>query len=295
MGRIHLSASNSVHLLPSSTIVGRSKDTHIQVDRPEVSRIHLILFWELGGWYVRSLSQSGTYINGRPLKVAEDCPLVQGDVLGLGSPKEDLRLVGSEAPEIFARNMETGEERKEGLEGILLPEGLVRLDLEQGWVLESGGTAAPLNVWPGTSEAGGSEGMEVGSWRFYLPEMGVRTRRASPPLSQMQLRLCTSTNLEHVSVLLSAGIWEVDLGIHAEFWPLLLLARARLGTPEGWMHFDALTKQSGLTRKCLDIYFGRIRRHLILAGVQGGEGIVESRRNERRVGLASKQLQVEIV
>lgn len=290
MGRVLLCSTSRSHQLPPSAVVGRSAQAHIRVDRPEISRFHLMISWGGGQWTVRPISPVGLYHNGLRLPPFEDRNLRPGDRLGLGWPETDLLLESADPPLVFARNREDGEERWESSEGLSLPQGLVRLDLEQGWVIDGEAGSRPLS--PATSErnGGGSPAIELGFWEIFLPELDARTRRGSLTLAALQLRLASTENLEHVQAQIHGPTTEQDLGIHAEFWPLLLLARARRSDPEGWVEVETLMRQSGLTRKCLDVYLGRVRRHLLLAGVRDAEGIIESRRGERRVGLEPSQI-----
>ena len=249
-----------------------------------------MISWGGGHWVVRSISPVGLYLNGTRLPPFEDRPLHLGDRLGLGRAETDLELQGAEPPRVFARNRESGEERWEDSEGLLLPQGLVRPDLEQGWVIEAAGESRPLHPPAGERSGGGSPAIDLGSWEIFLPELDARTRRGSVALATVRLHLASTENLEHVAARIQSPSLEQDLGIHAEFWPLLLLARARSAEKEGWVEVERLMRQSGLTRKCLDVYLGRVRRHLLLAGIHDAESIIESRRGERRIGLDPLQI-----
>lgn len=289
MGRIYIPSTGAQLQLPAAAIVGRSHQAHIRIERPEISRFHLMLSWSRSGWFARSLSLSGSYVNTEALRPLEDRPLKEGDHLGLGRPDTDIILIGQEPPVLFARHQETGEERHEGVDGIALPDALIFLNLDSGWMIDDANGLRTLPIIPDEQSENGSTFLEIGPWRVYIPELDARTRQGHISLEALRLHLRYSSNLEHIQLEAHIGATTRDLGIYAEFWPLLILVRARK-EGDGWVNMDALARQTGLNRKCLDIYLGRVRRHLSLLGIAGAEGIIESRRGERRISLPAEAL-----
>lgn len=166
---------------------------------------------------VRSISPVGLYLNGVRLPSFEDRVLQVGDCLGLGRPEMDLQLQSAQPPRVFARNRENGEERWESSEGLLLPQGLVRLDLEQGWVIEGDRGSRPLSPPAGERSGGGSPAIDLDSWELFLPELDARTRHGLVALAALRLHLASGENLEHVSARIHGATIEQDFGIHAEF------------------------------------------------------------------------------
>lgn len=74
----------------SRVVVGRSRDADLQVDDPNVSRRHAVLYWEADRVYVKDLgSTNGTLVNGRPVTSG---PVDGGDVLTVGNSKIVVRV-----------------------------------------------------------------------------------------------------------------------------------------------------------------------------------------------------------
>ena len=74
----------------SRVVVGRSRDADLQVDDPNVSRQHAVLYWEGDRVYVKDLgSTNGTLVNGRPITAG---PVDAGDTLTVGNAKITVRV-----------------------------------------------------------------------------------------------------------------------------------------------------------------------------------------------------------
>jgi FHA domain len=281
MGQVAL-PEGELWRLSTTTQIGRTAPAHLRVPRAEVSRAHAQLSWESGAWQLRDLgSHNGTTVDGRSLSAGERCTLQAGASIGLGRTTGDIQLVDASPPEVFARNVDTGEERVEGDEGIALPEGLIRMDGEHGWVIDRAGALSPAPA-------------QWGPWQIFIPDRELATRASgSLQLESLELRFRVSNNLEHVGLILVQGGRQQDLGIHSEFWPLLLLARARLRDPEGWVDIEQLARDAAMSRKSVDVYFSRVRRKLLLAEVIGADAIISCRRGERRLAVQPHQISEE--
>ncbi len=74
----------------SRVVLGRSRDADLQVDDPNVSRQHAVLYWEGDRVYVKDLgSTNGTLVNGRPITAG---PVDAGDTLTVGNSKIIVRV-----------------------------------------------------------------------------------------------------------------------------------------------------------------------------------------------------------
>lgn len=296
MAHIQLITDTHTRTLPVSTVIGRHLQAHIRVNsRQSISRYHCMIAWMGHNWELRPMSPGGCYINGQRLAPLQDCILNVGDAIGLGQEAPDFIITSTDPPTLFAHHSLTGEERQESQEGLILSDGIMRMDMEQGregmWVLETANGTELLNTQKTGGEEHGSISLQVGDWKVYLPEQDIRTIYDPILLKDITLYLEYSSNLEHVQ----ASIHVRDeqqwaLGIHSEFWPLLLLLRARLKDPDGWIELEELQRQSRLNRKSLDVYLGRVRRHLNVIGIQDSSDIIEVRRGARRIGLPASQL-----
>jgi len=74
----------------SRVVLGRGRDADLQLDDPNVSRMHAVLYWEEDRVYIKDLgSTNGTFVNSRPVTSG---PVKDGDVIGVGSLKISLRV-----------------------------------------------------------------------------------------------------------------------------------------------------------------------------------------------------------
>jgi pSer/pThr/pTyr-binding forkhead associated (FHA) protein len=63
-------------------VLGRGRQVDLQLEDPNVSRRHAVIYWENGRLFVKDLgSTNGTLLNGRPVKSG---PLSRGDVISVG-------------------------------------------------------------------------------------------------------------------------------------------------------------------------------------------------------------------
>lgn len=97
----------TIPLDAEDSLIGRSRDCHIQVQDPSISRIHARLILRPHGAVLEDLgSRGGTRLNGLP--ILRPLPLVHGDRIGIGStdiafleglppspPQESLRAPGN--------------------------------------------------------------------------------------------------------------------------------------------------------------------------------------------------------
>ena len=82
----------AVEVRPNRAVVGRSSLADVQIDDPEVSRRHALLWQEAGGIWVADLgSSNGPCLNGEA--VGEVAELVDGDLLTFGGPNFVFRSV----------------------------------------------------------------------------------------------------------------------------------------------------------------------------------------------------------
>ena len=71
------------NLAPIRCLVGRSKDTDVQVVSDTVSRTHALIWQEAGAAWVADLdSSNGTYLNGT--RISDPAAIVSGDVVTFG-------------------------------------------------------------------------------------------------------------------------------------------------------------------------------------------------------------------
>lgn len=285
--------------LPAHARLGRGLDADILEPGEHASRHHAVLSWNDGRWWLRDeRSRNGTWVDRRALGQAA-LALGAGQRIGLGRPEPGWELVDEAAPRPFARR-EDREEEIEARDGVIRlpgPEGALLLDYDATrmvWVRQDDPLRVPLQDRARIS-------LDVG-WDLFLYSSSDATLPRSPPwdLTDVLVTFRLSRDLEHTALGLrsshGADRWLAAMEI---FWPLYILARARLADvgvaehDQGWLSIDELSTQSGLPRKTLDIYIIRLRERLSREGVSGAESIVQVRRGQRRIGVGPHQIRVE--
>ncbi len=295
MGSVLRQADSSLHFLAASTTIGRATDATIRVDRPEISRDHIRLRWELQGWTIHAVSTtSGSWLNGRPVRLSERVILQEGDEIGLGRPGCDLVVTSVEPSQLIARNHLTGEQRSADATGLLLlPEGRVQQHPGLGWGLEDSDGFHKLDLSGGV----GSDlryNLQIGPWELYLPPPDPPTLMTRPNLDQLHLVLRHTRNMEKVRLILRGDAWEANMGYHVEFFPLLVLAWERLGTADGWIDTKTLThKVRVYDWKTIEIYLIRVGTVTERVGILNGRNIIESRRKERRISIPPDRIHIQ--
>lgn len=295
MGSVLRRADSSLHFLAASTSIGRATDATIRLDRPEISRDHLSLRWGLQGWAIHAVSTtSGSWLNGRPLRLSERVILQEGDEIALGRPGCDLVVQSVEPPQLIARNRLSGEQRSADAAGLLvLPEGRVEQRPGLGWGLEDPTGFHKLDLSRGVG-SNLSFNLQIGEWELYLPPPDPPTISTSPGLDQLQVILRHPRDMEQVRLILRSDAWEANMGYRAEFYPLLVLAWERLNSGDGWMETDDLTRKvRTYDWRTVEIYLGRVGTLVERVGVSDGKQIIESRRKKRRIGIPPERIQVQ--
>lgn len=91
-GVLKSSTGQHIYLRQYHTL-GRSKDCHTLLTRHDISRIHAIIFWQDGRWYIQDKSTNGVWVNDK--KIVKDKPseLQEGDTIVLSSKSGDIFTV----------------------------------------------------------------------------------------------------------------------------------------------------------------------------------------------------------
>lgn len=301
MARIRTIDQGQTWRLATTTWLGRDADCALRFREPWISSKHATLSWSGVGWLLRDRgSRNGTWLDGKRVGALE-VAIRRGQRIGLGQPEPLLELYDDGPPTAFARRLEDGLEVDEtsGVLDLPSPQGprQLSMDLElNAWVMAEGEQDRTLRDRDRV--------VLDGTWELFLPAPVTDTidLGAGWTVDDVRVGFRISRDFEHVAVALvppdGSAIW-LEPRVH--FWPLYLLARARLDDGEapehdqGWMNIEALARASGLERRTLDIYVVRARRALAEQRLLGAEAIVEVRRGQRRIGLPPQRLWVERV
>lgn len=287
--------------LPSRCVIGRSPASDLVLAEKNVSGQHAVLEWNGLVWQLQDLgSRNGTYVDNQRVGPDGRFALQRGQELRFGRESAPWILRDIAAPVAMARNLASGEWRL--AEGGYL--ALPRLDAHEcsiyqlpdgAWALEQGSEVAPLEDRATVPTSAGA------LWRIFLPVfLGTTMREDVPPVlvANLRLRFRVSLDEEQVEMTGYCGDTRLDLGIRAHHYPLLLLARRRLGdhrAPEadqGWLSLDDLLRMLNMSESHLNISIHRARTQLSQAGVLDAASLIERKPRTRRLRLGLHDLEL---
>lgn len=130
----HLKTDEDIELKTSPSLVGRSSNCDLQIDRETLSREHARIILKVESLVVEDLhSTNGTFVNEQ--QIFEACELQPGDVVRFGQESFCVQSSASDATQMFDRNamqnaassmLVSDEEEEDGtvmLQAISLPVG----------------------------------------------------------------------------------------------------------------------------------------------------------------------------
>ncbi len=280
--------------LPSRCLIGRSPASDLVLAEKNVSGQHAVLEWTGAVWQLQDLgSRNGTYVDNQRIGPDGRCALQCGQELRFGRESAPWLLQDIAAPVAMARNL-ASREWQLAVGGYL---SLPRLDAHEcsiyqladgTWVLEQGSEVSRLEDRATVPTSAGA------LWRVFLPgSLGTTIREDVPPvlITNLRLRFRFSLDEEQVEMTGYCGDTRLDFGIRAHHYPLLLLARRRLGdhraaeADQGWLALDDLLRMLNMSESHLNISIHRARSHLSQAGVLDAASLIERKPRTRRLRL----------
>jgi hypothetical protein len=291
-------ADDGLHPVSARLLVGRSPSCSLRLDKKYVSGEHATLAWTGWAWEVRDLgSRNGTFINGNRIEPGNPVPVTQGTRIAFGDPEELFELIDAEPPTAVAVDLSSGTvvAAKDGLLVLpkeTAPELSIYQDNQGNWVAEGVEGDHEAVVDQSIVQAGG------GSWRLQLPFVteGTPLVDMRPTLDTVALRFGVTQNEESVELTIIHRGVEIPLEPREHGYVLLTLARARLEDAHlppdqrGWRDRDRLLRMLRMDANALNVAIHRARQQLCAAGVDGGAGIVQVQRGQRRLGTDRFQL-----
>lgn len=279
-------------------LVGRSPSCALRLDKKYVSGEHATLAWTGWAWEVRDLgSRNGTFVDGNRIEPGNPVPLHPGSRIAFGDPEEVFELVDAEPPGALATEIQSGK-LTFGRNNLLVlpaesePEISIYQDSMGVWVMEGHDGEISQVVDQGIVTAGGR------SWRLQLPFVteGTPLVDMRPTLDTVSIRFGVSRNEEEVELTVIHRGVEIPLEPREHGYVLLTLARARLEdshlAPDqrGWRDRERLQKMLRMDANALNVAIHRARQQMLAAGIDGGAGIVQVQRGQRRLGTDRFQL-----
>jgi FHA domain-containing protein len=270
----------------------------LRLDKKYVSGEHATVAWTGWAWEVRDLgSRNGTFVNGNRIEPGNPVAVHAGTRIAFGDPEEVFELVDVEAPSALAMDVVSGRIAAGSNNLLVLPEEAkpelsIYQDAVGVWVSEGPeGDVVPV-VDQAIVSAGGRQ------WRLQLPFIteGTPLIDMRPTLDTISIRFGVSRNEEEVElVLIHRGV-EIPLEPREHGYVLLTLARARLEDASlppdqrGWRDRERLQKMLRMDANALNVAIHRARQQILAAGIDGGAGIVQVQRGQRRLGTDRFQL-----
>lgn len=287
--------------LPSRCLIGRSPASDLVLAEKNVSGQHAVLTWTGVAWQLQDLgSRNGTYVDNQRIGPEGRFALQCGHELRFGRGSGPWILQDVAAPVAMARNLASREWQlaEGGYLSLPRPEAhecsIYQLP-DGAWVLERDSEVLPLEDRATVPTSAGA------LWRIFLPvSLGTTMREDVPPvlITNLRLRFRFSLDEEQVEMTGYCGDTRLDFGIRAHHYPLLLLARRRLGdhrapdADQGWLSLDDLLRMLNMSESHLNISIHRARTHLSQAGVLDAASLIERKPRTRRLRLGVHDLEV---
>ncbi len=302
MGVLRRSDTDKVHELPATTLIGRSRSCDIHIDAADVSGQHAVLRWTGSVWELRDLqSRNGTYVDGQRIDPGATVVVPSGATLQFARRSSAWIIADASEPQPLARCLESGVIARAD-DGLLVlpspqqPQTIIYQDAAGRWCSETEGELSQV--------ADRGEVLVDGQiWRLYLSGQVVGTQDSGDrpvTLAELRFRFAHSRDEEYVELRASGGGCEFNFESHADHYPLLILARARLADSarqmepgeQGWLARSELLDMLKMDRPHLNISIHRARQRLLRAGIVDAESLVQRRRRHSELRLGLHNLEV---
>ncbi len=285
-----LKAKNSstiVYLKPVH-IFGRDPSVADSIlDSESCSRMHCVIRWQSGLWYITDESRNGCFINGERIEKGKGANIVEGDIISIGTDEDSLWVVENDnepKPVLVCQEQNRFIELQtlNLLPNDIHPECQI---LQQGddWLYESNQDFQLIKE----NFAIKIEGLH---WTFhpnYVVQETKYTYDASEDIPKLTFNV--SRNEEHIQILFEAGGKVSDLGHKTHHYLLLEMARHQLEDSTaskqelGWMSNDLLLNNMKIDNNHLNIQIYRAREAIRKYSGHWGQHLIERRRGEIRI------------
>lgn len=291
-------ADETLHPVSARLLVGRSPSCTLRLDKKYVSGEHATLSWTGWAWEIRDLgSRNGTFVDGSRIEPGHPVPIHAGSRIGFGDPDEVFELSDAEPPGALALDLAGGQVAAARDNLLVLPdESAPELSIYQdnvgAWIAEGTDGETSVVIDQAVVQAGGR------SWRLQLPFVteGTPLVDMRPTLESISLRFGVPLNEEQVELTVIHRGVEIPLEPREHGYVLLTLARARLEDQKlapdqrGWRDRDRLQRMLRMDANALNVAIHRARQQVLAAGIDGGAGIVQVQRGQRRLGTDRFQM-----
>lgn len=300
MGILRTASSERQVPLATRMLIGRSRQADLMIDGTWMSAEHAVLSWSGQGWQIRDLgSRNGTAVNGRRLRMREECPLQRGATISFGQTEEAWVLDDAGPPVPFAQA--ANKAIRVAVDDVLvLPDeahawGMIWQKDGRWQLRDANGVRRILDR--DTVVLGGE------SWHVRLPEPLTCTAESTAPIvvTKLRLHLTASRDLETITVAVLHEGTRIGIETRSHHEVILLLARQHQHdtaadtepAERGWIEAEELARMLNTTRDHLNVHIARIRKQFIACGVMDGHDIIERRRAAGQLRLAPIPVHIE--
>lgn len=289
--------------LGSPTVIGRSSACALRIRSAETSSSHASIQWNGETWLIHDLnSRNGTYVDGHRLRGDTRVELRVGARLDFGVVGEPWCVLDTHPPVASFICMDTEASHAAIVEDhgtIVFPDTdpLVTAFRRDGgdWCLEQAGLVDAL-------EDGHELELDGATWRFSVPPVVLDSTVATDlcfGLSEVTIDFKVSADEEDVEIELRRdGAGVIDLGTRASYYPLLVLARARLDCvdpqdPEaGWLLPETLAEMIRMEVCHLNVHVFRARKYMGKSGMRDALSIIERRSGSGKMRIGTARLSI---
>ncbi len=275
-----------------------------------VSKIHTIIEWLNGKWYIKDLSLNGTWLNHKRLSKDESEELSIGDKIYFAGNSEttyvvkDLSAPADQLIKLDAENNATAESLKLNHYHLLpesKPDSAVIYNKESGqWLFESLEDGELISQEVLQDQSVVTLGDE--NWMFLSSHLEVATQMSSVPqlyISDLDFIFNLSLDEETSELKIQHHINNKDFDLHVRCHHYLTLNLARyraqdakkgvLPANQGWVNTEQLVKDLGVDMRYLNIQIHRARKQFseVLTNVHDAENIIERQLRKVRFAGAS--------
>lgn len=279
-----------------------SVDTLIQ--DLSVSKIHIIIEWLNGKWFIRDLSRNGTWLNHKRLNKDEIEALSVGDRISFAGNTETTYIIKDLSPptdrliKLDDNELLTAEYINLSNYHLLpevTPENVIRYEYSSGlWFVED--FAEPI---PNRSSLKDNDKITIAgeTWLFQSSHIDISTSITSIPqyyISDLKFIFNLSLDEETTALKVEHLSKTMNLQARSHHYLTLNLARYRAqderkGIPsedQGWVNTEQLVKDLGVDMRHLNIQIHRARKQFAedIDHIYDAENIIE--RQLRKVRFA---------
>ncbi|KNC67151.1 FHA domain-containing protein [Pseudoalteromonas ardens] len=274
-------------------------------DELAISRIHAVIEWQQGYWFLRDLSRNGTWLNDVRVPYNQDVALNINDEIRFSdsschsfsvtdlAPPEDLlvpyshdELVDGQEPVIQLENYHLLPSESD-------PELIVYFNsTEQTWCYEEVGSEHPVSITDGEQLRFAQQVWSLIQTRASQQECTAEVAETDP--GDLEYLFTLSQDEEYAELQVKQAQEKVDFETRTHHYLTALLARYKVkdmqhqvdDASQGWVSVKQLSRDLGLTESHINIQIHRARKQFVdrMKDKSMAESLIERKRGRVRFG-----------